>query len=412
MIHFSSLIRGSRPWVDTMVLICAGWLLCGGQGPLATAAPPACKPEGGSNSASYLIPPKLENLGRDYKVRLIYFVPKDKEVKKNYREKLEVLMRVVADIYRRDLQSKGYQTRGLDFEFEEDGRLKVHLLQGRQPAVFYSGKPASVDRLFRTQHTEISEALGDLKNRACLVFSEAGGIAEAMPIPHLYSGFAVVSGDVFRDEVTASTVEEQIRSFFAVAPVRKVDGTETEPRSRVAQISNGVLIHELGHIFGMLHDTAEQNRDIMASGYHNLGKMFDPQTAKEYPVRFSPAHARVASASRFLSESFDASDLEPPTIEFKLARQPKVGDTQLDFAIKATDHQGLKALVCMQRGGEWIDALVGDIDLKGKKSFEETVHFSCPRPLGPSQPVYYWINVVDVNGNLSQAIQTSKVAPK
>jgi len=412
MIHISTLIRGSHPLVDTMALICAGWLLCGGPRPLATAASPACKPEGESDSPSYLIPPKLENLGRDYKVRLIYFVPNDREVKKNYREKLEVLMRVVADIYRRDLQSKGYQSRGLDFEFEEDGRLKVYLIQGRQPAVFYSGKPASVDRLFRTQHAEISEALGDMKNRACLVFSEAGGIAEAMPIPHLYSGFAVVSGDVFRDEVTASTVEEQVRSFFAVAPVRKVDGTEAEPRSRAAQISNGVLIHELGHIFGMLHDTSEPNRDIMASGYHNLGKMFDPQTAGQFPVRFSPAHARMASASRFLSESFDASDHEPPTIEFKLVRQPKVGDTQVEFAIKATDNQGLKALVCMQRGGEWIDALIGGMDLDGDKSFDKTVRFSCPRPIGASQPVHYWINVVDVNGNLSQAIQKSDVAPK
>jgi len=56
----------------------------------------------------------------------------------------------------------------------------------------------------------------------------------------------------------------------------------------------------------------------------------------------------------------------------------------------------------MQRGGEWNDALVGSIDFQGESSFAKTVTFQCPKPLGKSQPVMYWINVIDVNGNLAQ----------
>ena len=66
-------------------------------------------------SSKQIIPPPLEDLGRDYKVRLIYFVPTDREVKPGYQKKAEVLMRVVADIYRREMKANGQNTRGLDF---------------------------------------------------------------------------------------------------------------------------------------------------------------------------------------------------------------------------------------------------------------------------------------------------------
>ncbi len=101
------------------------------QQPANAQGTPGAEPE-------LMIPPPLKDLGKDHKVRLVYFVPNDREVKANYREKSEVLMRVVADIYRREMQANKHKTRGLDFEFEEDGRLKVHLIKAKHPAVFYS----------------------------------------------------------------------------------------------------------------------------------------------------------------------------------------------------------------------------------------------------------------------------------
>jgi hypothetical protein len=375
-------------------------LLLGVNGSLHAAEP--------SNRASDvpshpIIPPPLENLERDYKVRLIYFVPTDREVKPGYQKKTEVLMRVVADIYRREMKANGQSTRGLDFEFDEEGRLKVHLVKGKNPTVFYTGEPFSEDRMFESHMNEITEAI---PHRASLIFSEAGGIAEALPQPDIFGGFAIVSGDLFRDEITASTVEGHID------PVRKVEGTETEPRSQASQVSNGVLIHELGHIFGMLHDSSKPE-NIMFYGYHKLGQMFAPNIAKERPVRFAPGHARIAAATRFLSEQFDESDSRPPVIhEFKLLRPPQAGKKTVEASLKISDSQGLGALVCMQRGGEWIDAMVADRDLEGVKTFEQTVTLKCPKPLGSSQGVRYILNVADVNGNLSQAMVDSHVVPK
>ena len=362
-------------------------------------------------SRKKIIPPPLKDLGKAYKVRLVYFVPTDKEAKPNYREKAEVLMRVVADVYRREMKANGQKTRGLDFEFDEDGKLKVHLVKGTHPSVFYTGQPFDVDRLLQTQQQETWEKTGYSRNRPTLCFSEAGAVAEAMPIPHIYSGFACVSGDIFRDDVTANTIEEQIENFFDETPIKKVGGKDPVPRNRESQTSNGVLSHELGHIFGMLHDTRDP-RNIMMRGYDNLGQMYDPQTAAKRPVRFSRGHARMAAASRFFNESMNEQDTAPPEIhEFKLASPPKGGQKKMQITFNMSDDQGLGPLVVFQRGGGQIDAMVADVDMRGKKKYNKTVTLKCARNLLAGQPVIYIMNVFDKNGNLSQAQTRSVVAP-
>lgn len=359
-----------------------------------------------------LIPPPLRDLGKDYKVRLVYFVPSDREVKPGYQEKAGILMRVVADIYRREMQAHKHKTRGLDFEFEKDGRIKVHLVKAKHPSVFYTGEPFNVDHLLNSQQQEIWETTGYSRNRPTLVFSEAGAVAEARPIPHIYSGFTCVSGDIFRDGITASTIEGQIRYFMDSTTVEKIAGTEKQPRNKEAQTSNGVLIHELGHIFGMLHDTRD-SRNIMMRGYDNLGQMFDAKTAGERPVRFSAAHARMAAVTRFFSESFEKSDTKPPRVhEFKLENPAKAGEKTVNIAINMTDNKGLGPLVIMQRGGGQIDAFVKDLDLQGEIEYSGILTMKAPRPLVAGQPLIYIMNVFDVNGNLSQSVINSSVVSK
>jgi hypothetical protein len=356
-----------------------------------------------------IVPPVLKDLGKRYKVRIVYFVPSDREVKPNYQEKTEVLMRIVADVYRREMKAHGQKTRGLDFEFEEDGKLKVHLVKARKAASFYTGKPFDVDRLLNTQQQEIWETVGFSRNRPMLVFSEAGAVAEARPIPQVYSGLACVSGDIFSDGVTASTIKEQLQKFINRPEDIKAEEKGERSRSQVSQTSNGVLIHELGHIFGMLHDTRDQ-RNIMMRGYDKLGQMYALPVAGDRPVRFSLAHARMAAASRFFNESFDNSDTQPPKIHaFKLSGSAKAGERKIKFNIKMSDNKGLGPLVIMQRGGGQIDAMVGDNDLKGVGNYSKEISLECPQPLVGGQPLVYIINVMDVNGNLSQSVANSVV---
>ena len=366
----------------------------------------------GQAAGNVIVPPPLEDLGKDYKVRLVYFVPSDRKVKPGYREKCAVLMRVVSDIFRREMKANGHKTRGLDFEFAPDGRLKVHLVNAKHPSAFYTGEPFDVDRLLNSQQQEIWETTGYSRNRPTLVFSEAGAVAEARPVPHVYSGLACVSGDIFRDEVTASTIEEQLRYFMDPTLVPKVAGSEKRSRNKESQTSNGVLIHELGHIFGMLHDTRDP-RNIMMRGYDHLGQMFDRKTAPSRPVRFSPAHARMAAVSRFFSESFDKRDTKAPEIhEFKVASPPQAGEKTVKLSLRMSDDKGLGPLVVLQRGGGQIDALVKDLSLKGARKRSGILTATAPRPLVAGQPLIFIVNLFDVNGNLSQAVINSQVTAK
>ena len=117
---------------------------------------------------SLITPPPLEDLGKDYKVRLVYFVPTDREVKPGYQDKCEVLMQVVADVYRREMKANRHETRGLDFEFAEDGRLRVHLVKAKHPSTFYTGEPFDVDleRLGRSRRAEHAcSALASISGR-------------------------------------------------------------------------------------------------------------------------------------------------------------------------------------------------------------------------------------------------------
>jgi len=355
-----------------------------------------------------LIPPPLKDLGKDYKLRVVYFVPADADVKAHYREKAEVLMRVVADVFRRELKANDVRTRGIDFEFERDGRLKVHLVRGRRAAAHYSGEPFDVDRLLNMQQQEIWEATGFSRNRPILCFSEAGAVAEARPIPHIYSGFACVSGEILHDALTATTIEAQIESFTDTTPVAP-GGGEKRPRNAMTQTGNGVLIHELGHLFGMLHDTRDP-RNIMMRGYDNLGRMYNTETAGDRPVRFSRAHARMAAATRFFSESFDADDTVPPVIEtFEPVAAPGESERSVGCRIRIRDDRGIGPFVVLQRGGGQIDVMVADGDAAGATEFSQVLTLTAPRPFVAGQPLVHIINVLDVNGNLSQSTTTSTV---
>lgn len=181
--------------------------------------------------------------------------------------------------------------------------------------------------------------------------------------------------------------------------------------AKISQTSNGVIIHEIGHIFGMLHDTSD-SKNIMMRGYDNLGQMYKKKESKNRPVRFSRAHARIASYSRFLNESFDESDTEPPSIEeFNIEKNLKAGDQSIDLVVKISDNKGLGSIIIMQRGGGQIDALVADYSPEGEKKYNKKVSVKCPKPLVPNQPLILIVNVMDVNGNLSQSVIQSQIEP-
>ena len=72
---------------------------------------------------------------------------------------------------------------------------------------------------------------------------------------------------------------------------------------------------------------------------------------------------------------------------------------------------GLAPWLVLQRGGGQIDALVSEMDFGGDKMVSKTLSFTCPQPLLAKQPLVYVMNVIDLNGNLAQAVADAQVMP-
>ena len=90
------------------------------------------------------LPKSIRFLPADQKIRLAYFVPKDRSPIDGYEERIRVVMQVVADIYA-DLQASDRRFHGFTFETDSQKQPIVHLIRTDKPAAYYSGRLRSTN---------------------------------------------------------------------------------------------------------------------------------------------------------------------------------------------------------------------------------------------------------------------------
>jgi hypothetical protein len=77
-------------------------------------------------------------------------------------------MRVVSDVYKREIKANGFHTKGLDFEFDQNGQMIVHLVNAENKSSFYTGSPFNIDHFLNSHQQEIWEKTGFSRNRPTL----------------------------------------------------------------------------------------------------------------------------------------------------------------------------------------------------------------------------------------------------
>lgn len=364
-------------------------------------------------------PPPLQDLHRKHKVRAVYFLPTDREPVKDYREKFEVLLAFVSDVFRRDLSAKGYPCRGLDFEFADDRRLKVNIVRGKSPASHYNGEPNyDGGRAWGLALPEIEEALGRASRNVFMVLTETyaeGPWKQEWPGhfalgSHISAdgGCGMFSGWVLRDEFTAPTLEAQMKLFADETPIKGRralgDGRMDSPRYQFVEDGFGAVAHELGHVFGAPHDTRPDNASIMANGFRRFRANYLGRESKKPPMCFTRDTARVVAASRFLSDTADLEDKEKPAVTVTLPERLKEGATEIKMEQgRATDNRGLAAILVYVSQG---DSARGGLELKGTEAPFEMLLKVPPLKKGP---VRIEISVVDLGGNIRRHDRTITV---
>ena len=91
------------------------------------------------------LPDSIRFVPTDQKIRLAYFVPKDRTPIAHFEQKIRVVMQVVADVYSRSEGHRATRSAGFTFETNPQGEPIVHLIRGDKPAQYYNGAPAFDD---------------------------------------------------------------------------------------------------------------------------------------------------------------------------------------------------------------------------------------------------------------------------
>jgi hypothetical protein len=324
----------------------------------------------------FVSPERLFDLGKAHKVKLVYFVPQDREPATNYAAKISVLMTFVADIYRRDLVSKGYASRGLDFEFE-NGKPRVRLLRSTNVAGHYSGDPKfDANRQWSRIVPELERAIGPAKDNLIVAFVETysdgpakwewpGGFA----LGARYSakgGVGMFSSWILRDEFCATNIVEQLKLFADSTPIKGRialgHGKTNSPRFEFIEDGFGAVAHELGHALGLPHDLREEASYVMGNGFRHLRVNYLREFAAKPRVGFSPDDARFLAFTRFLGEDIDVTDNTPPKAKLSFPDSVQHGATNLSLKIEATDNAALAGLLVFDKQR---DSVVAGAELSG-----------------------------------------------
>lgn len=367
------------------------------------------------------VPEPIKDLKSGHKIKVVYFIAQDREPAKNYQEKFETLLAFVSDVYKRDLNAKGYPCNGLDFEFK-NSRLDIRMLNAKHAASHYNLEPtyASNPRVFSQIMDEVSEAYGAWNKNFYLVLAETYGAGPAkFEWPGGFAlgahngaegGAGTFSSWILRDEFCATTIEGQMKLLADDTPIEGRtalgNGRLNSPRFEFIEDGFGAVCHELGHAFGCPHDMRMDNNFIMANGFRRLRVNYLSKFYNSKPMCFSVDNARILARSRFLNPNVDCNDTTPPTLKVEAPAMLHTGAKKIPLTITAEDNAGLSALLFFLSKG---DSVRGGCELIGTKQ-----QITCTVDVPPLEAgeVMLRTSVIDVGGNLVTVGKKIKIEPE
>ena len=328
------------------------------------------------NTSSYLDPQKP--VSKDT-VHIIYFLPSDRAAQPDIPEKLDTLIKEVQQFYADQMEHHGFKRKTFTFEKNEDGRVKVYLVEGQYTDAYYlKDTPKKVDR-------EIYERFDESKNVYLVVVN--------------------ISNQRINIRRENTTGVGRIASYafeYEENLWRSRAGRAMIPASG-SGFDSDTIAHELGHAFGLPHDFRDASY-LMSYG----------RTEK----RLSQASAEWLDKSRFFNPDQTFFD-EPATIEIVPPARSLSESTVLQFHL--TDVDGLHQAMLLIRPtadtpppGYQMGKNPGENrkywrTKQKEKSFvlhdyrslnaekEATVEFNLPKPSENSVE----LRIIDVHGNIT-----------
>ena len=281
-------------------------------------------------------------------VRLIYFLPSDREPQPDIDAKLDRMIKEVQQLFAKQMEAHGFGRKTFGFETDRSGKAIVHHIVGQFTDEYYNNLSSTMDiygeinERFDTSNNFHLTAI-DLSNE--ILYSEG---SEACGLGH-ESGKALLpaSGPCFNSEVIA---------------------------------------HELGHAFGLFHDHRTDAKRIRS---HTADPMLDSFCSAAW-LDVHRAFTPPQSAFTFSSKPFTIKML-PPNLGASL--------NAIRLRFEVTDPDGLYQahLFTLGDASDGYQRWIGCKSLKGKSS--STVEFVTTELEQKNTEV--WLQGIDTHGNIA-----------
>ncbi|MCY3743788.1 MAG: leucine-rich repeat domain-containing protein [Candidatus Poribacteria bacterium] len=284
----------------------------------------------------------------EYVVRLIYFIPNDRQPDPKINAKLDVLIKDAQQFYADQMEAHGFNRKTFKFEADENGNALVHHVNGQYDDAYYQ-----------------NPAIG-----SGIVWSE---IVEQFDISKNIYFLVLDSSNQYLDGTTNEHSENVILGYGG--------GNSRSGTVLIPAANFHAAIHELGHAFGLQHDSRVYAKRI----YTRLAPARDWMITSFCAAEWLDVHRYFNPSQEPINENTSVQMLTP-----SLAAPPHA--IRLQFEV--TDPDGLHQAQLFRPFGDY-PSVIACKQLDGQRA---TIKFVTTDLIDGNTVA---LRVMDVNGNFT-----------
>ena len=320
--------------------------------------------------------------GPQRQVRIAYLIPTDREPRQEVYDNLKFAMTTFQEWMRRQMQSHGFGQMTFHYEQDTDGSPRVNVLRVNNDAAWLRGDDHETEGPY-------SRSRDSLRAAGAALFS-AGETWLIVHEAHRMNADGTTDGEVAlgagsgRNDIGGIAVMDSIGLTFSseaglhdervydqqivpgVGPFPMVDEVtfrwfEGDTFGSLGSVAIGVLMHELGHAFGVPHDFQNDRNafgNLMGNGLRGLRGSLFPDLYPNEATWLSRASAIALSSNRFLQPEQTFPDAATPVITYVGA--PQIEDGLMEVTVDLSSESELASAV-IRIDGE----VTGSVQLSG-----------------------------------------------